>query len=126
VEGVNRVLLLFALIAIAARGIIPAGWMPTGERSFEISICTGMEMQKAWLDSEGKVHKQDPTKKDAREKQPCAFSGLAMATPFAGAVAVPHPAVPLGAAHDGKNQLVSIGRGLAAPPPPATGPPSLI
>jgi hypothetical protein len=126
VEGVNRLLLIIALIGIAFRGLIPMGWMPTGERGFEIIICTGVDTQKVWLDAKGNLHKQDPSKKDGPKSQPCAFGASStvanlplIAEPdFIQSAPLTSPIQP--------NHLVSVGKGLAAPPPPATGPPILI
>lgn len=109
------------------RAAIPAGWMPSGERAFEVKICAGIEMQTAWLDKSGKLHKTDPSKKsDGDSKQDCAFASFALQ----GIVGYAHNiafldnsyAVPIFAASGN----VAVGRGLAAPPPPATGPPALV
>lgn len=121
----NRFLLTIALIAVAVRGLIPMGWMPTGERGFEITICAGVDTHKVWLDSNGKLHKQDPSKKPAPDPEPCAFGALAMLANLGDNSAAYFPAVKRAKALGRSEYLVSIGRGLAAPPPPATGPPIL-
>lgn len=121
----SRLLLIIALIAVAVRGLIPMGWMPTGERGFEITICDGIDTHKVWLDSDGKLHKQDPSKKPAPDPEPCAFGALAMAAVINDISASDIPSAKMAVASGRSDYLVSIGRGLAAPPPPATGPPYL-
>jgi hypothetical protein len=123
---VNRLLLAIVLIGIAFRGLIPMGSMPGGERGFEIIVCTGVDTQKVWLDSKGKLHKQDPSKKDGLKPEPCAFSALSMVTNLPALDAPLFLYAPTAASHNHLDYFVSIGKGLAAPPPPATGPPLLI
>lgn len=114
-------------LSLMARVGVPTGWMPSGERAFAVKICAGIEMQTAWLDRDGKLHKTDPSKKDheGENKQDCAFAGLASHAVLGneGAVALVRP-FPFGATVS-QPAAASIGNGLAAPPPPATGPPSL-
>lgn len=115
-------------LALLSRGFVPAGWMPTGEQAFAVTICTGMDMQTVWMDRDGGVHKSDPSKKnhDGGSAQDCAFAGF-------GTVAVAADAdyaVRLGSFAEVEpaqsSALTTIGQGLAAPPPPSTGPPVLI
>jgi hypothetical protein len=113
------------LVAVAVRGLIPMGWMPTGERGFEITICAGVDTHKVWLDSDGKLHQQDPSKKPVPDLEPCAFGALAMAAVISDIGASDIPPAKMAVALGRSEYLVSIGRGLAAPPPPATGPPIL-
>jgi hypothetical protein len=112
------------LMALAMRVLVPSGWMPTTERGFALTICTGVDTQTIWMDSKGKLHKEDPTKGDAVEHSPCAFAGappaLAANADMAVAAIAPQPRiVPSFVWQD-----VTVGHGLAAPPPPAIGPPS--
>jgi hypothetical protein len=114
------------VLALALRVVIPSGFMPSSERGFALTICTGMDTQTVWMDKSGKLLKEDPSKGKSVEHQPCAFAGATMASdlpagdftialaPFAATAAV-------FAAME-----VSVGNGLAAPPPPAIGPPSYI
>jgi hypothetical protein len=120
-------LIAFVILALAVRMVIPTGWMPSvvaGKAT--ITLCTGAGMVEAWVDADGAIHKESPAKKSAND-QPCAFAGLsavADSPPYAELVAapiLPPHSVP-GAALTG----VAIGLGLAAPPPPAIGPPTLI
>ena len=114
------------VLALALRVIIPSGFMPSSERGFALTICTGMDTQTVWMDKSGKLHKEDPSKGKSVEHQPCAFAGAAMAADvlsadFQVAMAPVALAIPVFAKRE-----VSVGAGLAAPPPPAIGPPSYI
>jgi hypothetical protein len=68
------------VLALALRVVIPSGFMPSSERGFALTICTGMDTQTVWMDSKGKLHKEDPSKGKSVEHQLCAFAGAAMAT----------------------------------------------
>lgn len=114
------------LLALALRVIIPSGFMPSSERGFALTICMGMDTQTVWMDKSGKLHKEDPSKGKSVEHQPCAFAGAAMAADvlsadFQVAMAPVALAIPVFAKRE-----VSVGAGLAAPPPPAIGPPSYV
>jgi hypothetical protein len=114
------------VLALAVRVVVPSGWMPSSERGFALTICTGMDVQTIWMDSKGKLHKEDPSKGKSVEHSPCAFAGDNIANAsnhFGDYAALPHiaSALPVFA-----GQSVSVGAGLVAPPPPATGPPSYI
>lgn len=117
---------MLVLLALAARVAIPAGWMPSADKAFALTVCTGMDTQTVWLDKQGSLHKEDPSKGKAVDHAPCAFSGAAAALdlPAAAAIAAINwtAIVPLPVAR----LTVSVGHGLAAPPPPATGPPILV
>ena len=112
------------LCALLLRIAVPAGWMPGADRGTPITICTGAGMAQAWIDGEGKVHKEGGPQQG--HDQPCTYSVLGMAAhaaPDAPAVApvrIGELLVP------GAQFAAAIGQGLAAPPPPSTGPPSLI
>jgi hypothetical protein len=114
------------LLALALRVIIPSGFMPSSERGFALTICTGMDTQTVWMDKSGKLHKEDPSKGKSVEHQPCAFAGTAMVADFLAAdfqiaLAPVALAIPVFAKRE-----ISVGSGLAAPPPPAIGPPSYV
>ena len=114
------------VLALALRVIIPSGFMPSSERGFALTICTGMDTQTVWMDKSGKLHKEDPSKGKSVEHQPCAFAGAAMAADvlsadFQVAMAPVALAIPVFAKRE-----VSVGAGLAAPPPAAIGPPSYV
>lgn len=116
----------FILLALALRIIIPSGFLPSAERGFALTICTGIDTQTVWMDKSGKLHKEDPSKGTSVEHQPCSFAGTAMtpdllAVDLQVAMAPVALAIPVFAKRE-----VSVGAGLAAPPPPAIGPPSYI
>jgi hypothetical protein len=114
------------VLALALRIMVPAGFMPSAERSFALTICTGMDTQTIWMDKSGTLHKEDPSKGKSVEHQPCAFAGAAIATDLLSSVsqiAMAPVALPTPSFTKGE---VSVGAGLAAPPPPAIGPPSFI
>jgi hypothetical protein len=128
VEGVRRNFALTLLLSFAlfAEALIPSGWMPTGGKAFEITVCTGTDTHSLWLDRAGKLHKQDPDKKNSNsDSKSCAFAGLGAAVdlpvdtqpaiePQGPNITTPAPRL-----------VAAIGKGLAAPPPPQTGPPLL-
>jgi hypothetical protein len=125
VEGVRRLALAFVVLALTVRALVPNGWMPDGERAFALTVCTGVDTQTIWMDSKGGLHKQHPDGHKQSKHWPCAYAGHADAsTPVADVnsdadlrlLAIREPIDPL---------HVAIGLGLAAPPPPQTGPPTL-
>jgi hypothetical protein len=119
----------FALIACAMvlRVLIPAGWMPTtgADGMIRISVCTGMGAETAWIDRDGKIHKEAPTS-GHHDPQPCGFGVLGLGLNETHALGVALPVVMADVLALVAKQTLSIGHGLAAPLPPSTGPPSLI
>lgn len=119
--------LMLLIGALLARGLAPEGWMPVANASggIEIALCNGMGPGDAMvLTPGGKLHHKAPAKGQTGD-HPCAFAGMGTAD-----AAPPLPALttPLqrDAAAPSRARVASVpGRGLAAPPPPATGPPAL-
>ena len=101
-------------LAIALRLLVPQGWMPAPAGG--LMICSG---QMASSD-----HRTHDVPAKPTEDRSCAFAalGLAAAPPAASADPVAPPAI--AAEEPTLTEVVAIGRGLAAPPPPATGPPA--
>jgi hypothetical protein len=121
----TRGLLLFALLAFGVRLLVPFGFMPhADEGGYRITLCTGEGMVSAWVDADGKLH---PGKKDPSQRgdQKCAFSALAGAPAMPEQPATEPVAVEPEAIAFAEQRQVAVGRGLAAPPPPSTGPPSI-
>lgn len=122
----RQFMLVMLVMALAVRILIPAGWMPDATQAFAIKICTGVGMQSVWIDKKGALHKSDPAKHKNADEQPCAFAGMGMAADLA----TKYPAAILAQAAkeaiSATQPAANIGHGLAAPPPPATGPPILI
>ncbi len=114
---------LFALVLLA-RLLVPAGWMPSAQDGRWISICSGSGEAMVWLDSTGKAH-ADKDSSDQHKDGSCVFSATSLAfdLPLAPLVVAAVPAY--GASLVLASHSVAIGRGLAAPPPPKTGPPAL-
>ena len=112
---------LLVALALAVRAIVPAGYMPvSGPGGIAISVCSG-NGQAAWVDASGKIrHDTAPGGHDVQ--CPYAAASLALFVPVPSAVATPEPVAPPVPALD--VILPGIGTGLAAPPPPATGPPA--
>ena len=115
--------LLFAG-ALLARLASPSGWMPEASATgAHLVPCDGMApaMPRAMA---GMAHHGHDGKTSAAD-HPCAFAGVGLA------LAEPLPPPPLPAPSPARvvpsflHSAVTIGRGLAAPPPPATGPPLL-
>jgi hypothetical protein len=118
------ILTLFAC-AILVRALVPAGWMPTvsADGGTVISLCTGAGAVEMVLASDGTLHEKAPVGHDGANDHPCSFAGMGQA--FAAADPVVLPVSPPTDRADPplKPGTISVGRGLAAPPPPQTGPP---
>jgi len=120
--------------ALALRLLIPAGWMPIADaQGMHLVLCSGSgplepatsHAMPAMMGMHHGGHAQHDHHHHGMPDHPCAFAGLglAMAEPVLPLLALAPIALetlvaPMPAA-------VSIGRGLAAPPPPPTGPPTL-
>lgn len=128
----RRLLLLAVAVALCARALIPAGWMPmTGPQGVVLALCDGsgpmlaaMAMPHAMptKHGDGGGNGGAPAHHDAADHQ-CPFA--AAATIFAMETPAP-PVPPLAPRHQPRPtwRSVTVGQGLAAPPPPATGPPA--
>ena len=131
----RRGLVLLALLCILlARVAVPAGWMPMaaadgglvlvpcsgmGATTLVAADMAGMHMPGMAAGHEGGEGQRHP---DPSGDHPCSGAGVAaaIATPLAMApVGLPiRPAIVVA-----RTFIVMIGQGLAAPPPPQTGPP---
>lgn len=120
---------VLAVIALAllARLAIPAGWMPMADaHGMRLTICTGMgpldapDHAMAGMDHKRGDHQQD------NGDHVCPFAGAAMALVEPTLPTLDLPAIALHGETASRPIAVAVGRGLAAPPPPATGPPSLV
>lgn len=111
-------------LALALRLVVPSGWMPAvGAGGIKITICSGAGIVDATIGADGKIHKSSPVNGAAKDS-PCAFAGVSAAdvSPellLLGWSSLAPAAVAL-------IRYIAIGQGLAALPPPSTGPPSLI
>ena len=130
----GRKLGAIALLAMLVRAIIPAGYMlaeaDTGSgRYLTVEMCDGHATQAQLIDLDtGKLVDLSKLPKSAKtdnNSAPCVFAG---ATVIESPVAVAEP-VEFRVSHEIDFAVVRDlrpGRGIAAPPPPSTGPPSLI
>ncbi len=118
--------LLLAFLALFSRTLAPAGWMPSSTPGGTpvFALCSEGAAATGWLDAAGKIHKQGDDPESADEED-CAFAATA---PLAHLVSQPRLAGPAPHASEPPitRDTASPGRGLAAPPPPATGPPALV
>jgi hypothetical protein len=130
----RRLLLALFACAMVARALVPAGWMPSAGGG--LMLCDGvapvtaapaaMMAQPGMTTQPGMHHGGHDAPVPGHPQpgdHPCAFAG-----PVA-AVEAPQPGVPLPPAAlrpamPPSRLAVSVGHGLAAPPPPPTGPPA--
>jgi hypothetical protein len=113
------------VLALTVRALVPAGWMPDSERAFALTVCTGVDTQTIWMDSRGALHKQNPDDHKQASHEPCAYASNAdVSTPVADFYS--DADLQLLAIRNAMEPVhVATGLGLAAPPPPQTGPPIL-
>lgn len=118
------VVAMLLAMALLVRLIVPTGWMPVAGNGYAITLCTGAGMISAWVDDKGVVHK-DGKGPAQKSDHPCTFAGFSADLASANAFPVLDGlAIFASLIVRGTNRAVSVGRGLAAPPPPQTGPPA--
>ena len=121
-----------ALLAMLVRAVVPAGYMlaeaDTGQgRVLVLQMCNGHATGAIDLDTGKQV---DPSKLTGKGKTdgkgaPCVFASAAsIAMPAA--IAEPVEFITTQDASFAVDLSVRPGRGIAAPPPPSTGPPATI
>lgn len=117
--------LLLVVAMLAARSVAPEGWMPVANDAggIEIAVCNGLEPSDVLvLSKDGALHHKAPAKGQASDHA-CTFAGVGVASaPPLAPLPLPVP-ITAGAGPVAIAEAVP-GRGLAAPPPPATGPPA--
>ncbi|MET0375823.1 MAG: hypothetical protein ABW128_16390 [Rhizorhabdus sp.] len=117
-----------ALLALTllVRLIVPSGWMPVAGSGYAITLCTGAGVVSAWVDEKGVVHK-DGKAPAQKADHPCTFAGFGVDLLSRVEMSVRDSAVRLAGSTIALSiALVAVGRGLAAPPPPQTGPPATL
>lgn len=122
-------LVLLLGCALLLRALIPAGWMPTQN---------GVQLCIDYADGAGARFQQEAQRlldtalagtaghkrgDESRRDLPCAFAGLAIADVPPAGIELAHVSLPAAPA-PAPLLSAAIGRGLAAPPPPSTGPPA--
>ncbi len=130
--------MLCALISatLLLRAFVPAGWMPAqAADGWAIELCAGMapgasprgaeaarELFEAALAGTAQPAGDDDDRHDPGDQPPCTFASL---TPFTPPPLAATPIAPVAtqASIQPLALVAAIGRGLPAPPPPATGPP---
>lgn len=120
----HKIALGLLAIALFVRLLVPAGWMPAAGQGYAIMLCTDMGAAIAWVDEDGNVRKDAPAPSGTPDHH-CTFAGFSAALTApdwpGSAIALADLANPTTkAAFD----TATIGHGLAAPPPPPTGPPT--
>ena len=115
-----------ALLCIGLRLAVPAGFMVEREASLNpgwpLVLCTG---EGAWA---GSVHKQQHHHHDhgkGQDHERCPFAVLFAQNP----IAMDQAALPVPSAFDfvaDRSLIAQCRPGLAAPPPPSSGPPTLL
>jgi hypothetical protein len=128
--GPFRLLMALALIAIAIRAVVPVGLMLSAspDRWIVVTMCSGAGPMQMALNLETGEHREGeaPTHDDqgkAVHHAPCVFAAAATPAPPASVAILAAPIQVYAAALPAFSESVSVGRGLAAPPPWATGPP---
>jgi hypothetical protein len=125
-QSAKKPWVLLIALALTVRALMPSGWMPVASTHGPvISPCSGHGVVDLSVVASGKHHKPSPHKSEKNDRA-CAFFGLAFAADWGGQPPIlstfHNPEEAISVSH----LIASIGRGLAAPPPPSTGPPSLI
>jgi hypothetical protein len=126
----HRMLALAVLAcALALRMLVPQGWMPVSDaHGFRITMCSGTGPMDMTIAMPGMtMHgKADHAPQQPMQEHPCTFAHLGMALAEPPSLTLPLPPFAQAEALALKTPAVAIGRGLAAPPPPSTGPPTLL
>jgi len=120
-----RSLAMLALCALLLRAWVPAGWMPAGAAGgILIEPCPAAAPVAAAATDHAMHHAGHGPLPHHRDEHPsCAFAGLALSVLDPPPAALPLAPTPTAEAVPAADARISPGRGLAAPPPPATGPP---
>lgn len=128
--GPFRLLMALGLIAIAIRAAVPVGFMLSAgpDRWIVVTMCSGASPMQMALNLDTGEHREGdaPAHEDqgkAVHHAPCVFAAAATPAPPASVAILAPPIQIFAEAALAFPESVSVGRGLAAPPPWATGPP---
>jgi hypothetical protein len=70
--------LLFALVAVAIRSVVPVGWMPgTSAEGTPIVLCTAQGLVEVFLDDDGKPIDSSKSHEATQHEAPCIFAASA-------------------------------------------------
>jgi hypothetical protein len=127
-EMPRAVILAVLALALLARLAVPAGWMPvTDADGARLTICTGMgalDAPRHAMPGMAERHGSGDHKQSG-DDHVCPFAAVALALAQPALPSIDLLPMVLPGAVPLLRIAVAVGRGLAAPPPPATGPPSL-
>lgn len=125
--ALRRVCLALAAIAMMLEVLVPPGFMvgkPADQAPFALVLCTAQGMVT--------VAASDPVDDPAGQPDgavdvgPCAFAAASQIAPLPFAATTPAVFIAVERIEPRFAVHLAPGRGLAAPPPPARGPPSLL
>jgi hypothetical protein len=119
IDAWRGIALILACLALGLRLVAPAGFMPAADGG-GLVICTG------GLPLEASQKPQDPAKPPADSERGCVFASPAAAPPVEAPVIARAAWAEYVAAEFSFARDLAPGRGLAAPPPPAIGPPTVL
>lgn len=128
--GPFRLLMIMALFAFAIRAAVPMGFMLSTEqgRWISVTLCSGAgPMQMALNLDTGERRDGDEEPADHKQGQSthhtvCLFAAAAGVSPPVAEAADPQPSTAFALPRIAFPASVTLGQGLAAPPPWATGP----
>lgn len=119
-----------AALLICIQALIPNGFMLVSAADGPaIMLCTGQGLQRATLPDTASAamlaiaDAMDTDEVPENDPTPCDYAAASHSVAKLSAIDTPHPPVSTTGAQRIPNGLVAIGHGLAAPPPPQTGPP---
>lgn len=125
--------LALATLTVLVRLLFPSGFMLSPDRAAAptLVICTGQGAMTVVLDAQGHAqkveagHKGDP-RSDGKTSHPCTFAVATAAFNAPLLIAAPIPKILVRAIAAPLMTTQRPGQGLAAPPPPTTGPPTIV
>ncbi|QLC25792.1 hypothetical protein HFP57_12700 [Parasphingopyxis algicola] len=119
-----------AAVFLVAQALVPNGFMPVfGADGPRIMLCTGQGLQRASLPDNAPAamlalaDAMDDEPAPESDNTPCDYAAAPNSIAKTSAIAIAKIPPPSGATSFPPAGLVAIGAGLAAPPPPQTGPP---
>lgn len=121
-RNARRILVMLFALVLAIRVAIPTGFMPTvAPNGIVITVCTGMGQAKAFLP----IEKEGDRDRHSTAESPCTFAAGLGGGLIPGSHAAPQPAVLPAAIVPASRAIADLTvHRLAAPPPPAIGPPA--
>lgn len=109
-----------ALLALLVRAVVPLGYMTSAERGPGFVICSGQGQVVATQSQ------RDPAHSGKATSEACPFSALQLALDTPAPVLSVEPVMAFAQVGALPWRHLAPGLGLAAPPPPPTGPPTFL